>query len=79
MFCNHSLELRRSLARITKKPCSQKLSCHESLEALLASQLIRLNKPPGVRPTGIGEVLRRIIGKPIMSVVKKEVVQAAGP
>ena len=54
------------------------MNCYESLEALLASQLIPLNKSPGVRPIGIGEVLRRIIGKAVMSVVKKDVVQAAG-
>ena len=78
VFGNHSLELRRSLARMTKKLCSQKLSCHESLEALLSSQLILLNRSPGVRPIGIGEVLRKIIGKFVMSFVKREVVQAEG-
>ena len=56
---NHSLELQRSLARITEKLCFKKLGCHE-------------------RPIGIGEVLRGIIGKAVMPVVKKEVVQAAG-
>ena len=78
VFGDHSLEPQRSLARRTKKLCFQELSCHESLEALLASQLIRLNKSPGVRPIGIGEVLLRTIGKIVISVVKKEVVQAAG-
>ena len=78
MFGNHSLELRRSSARMTKKLCFQNLSCHESLEALLPGRLIPLNKLPSVRPIGIGKVLRRIIGKAVMSVVKKEVVQAAG-
>ena len=48
------------------------------MDALIASQLIPPNKSPGVRPIGIGEVLRRIIGKVVMSVVKKKVVQAAG-
>ena len=77
MFGNHSLELQKSLARMTRKICSQKLSCHDKLEALLVSQLIPLNKSPGVRPIEIGgEVLRRIIGKVVMPVVKKDVVQA---
>ena len=58
---------------MTKKLCSQNLSFHESLKPLLASQLIPLKKSPGVRPTGIGEVLRKIVGKSVMSVVKKEV------
>ena len=74
VFGSHSLVLRRSLARMKRKLCSQKLSCHKSLEALLANQLIPLNKSPGVRPIGIEEVLRRIIGKVVMSVVKKEVI-----
>ena len=37
-----------------------------------------LDKNPGVRPIGVGEVLRRIIGKSIMSVIKPEVVESAG-
>ena len=73
---NHILELRKSLSRMTKALYSQELSHHESLEALLVSQSIPLNKSPGVSPTGIGEVLRRIIGKVVMSDVKKEVTQA---
>ena len=50
---------------MTKELCSQKLNCCESLETFLASQLT----------IGIGEVLRRIIEKAVMSVVKKESVQ----
>ena len=37
------------------------------------------NKSPGVRRIGIGEASRRLMGKAVMSVVKKEVAQAAGP
>ena len=55
---------------MTKRLCSQKLSCYESLEALLTSQFIPLNKSPGVRPIEI-EVLHRIMSKAIMSVLKK--------
>ena len=38
-----------------------------------------LNKNPGVRPIGIGEVLRRIIGKNISWVLNQEICEAAGP
>ena len=48
------------------------------METLLASQLIPLNKSPGFRPIGVLEVLQKTIGKAVMSVVKKEFVQAAG-
>ena len=45
----------------------------------MANRLIPLDKGEGaVRPIGVGEVLRRICGKCIMSVVKKDVVDASG-
>ena len=49
-----------------------------SLQAYVACRLIPLNKQPGVRPFGIGEVIRRIIGKAILSITSKAIEQAAG-
>ena len=54
-----------------KKAIFPETDCHESLKALLVSQLILLNKSPGVGPIGIGQVLRKIISKAAMSVVEK--------
>ena len=45
---------------------------------LTACRLIPLAKNPGVRPIGVGEVLRRIVGKAIISVVKPEIMSCAG-
>ena len=44
----------------------------------MACRLIPLDKNPGVRPIGVGEFLRRIIGKAILSVIKPEILSSAG-
>ena len=49
------------------------------LSAYTASRLIPLNKSPGIRPIGVGEVCRRIIGKVIMKYAKADIRQAVGP
>ena len=55
-------------------------SYHPSLvEPYVASRLIPLDKNPGIRPIGVGEVLRRIIGKVISHHSKNEIKEAAGP
>ena len=64
-------ELRTELASATRLMCSEKVelvqtedeSPTSSLEAFLACRLIPLDKNPGLRPIGVGEVLRRIVGK----------------
>ena len=43
----------------------------------MSCRLIPLDKSPGVRPIGIGEVIRRIIGKSVMPVVKQDVLSSA--
>ena len=48
------------------------------ISSLLACRLVALDKCPGVRPIGIGETVRRIIAKAILSVVKDDVLMAAG-
>ena len=42
-------------------------------KAFLACRLISLDKNPGLRPIGVGEVLRRIAGKVVMKVMKKDI------
>ena len=48
------------------------------MEAFLSCTLVPLNKNPGVRPIGIGEVLRRIVGKLVTTILKKDIQDAAG-
>ena len=77
-FGNAGIDLRKSIARMTKLLCCEEIQDYESIESLLACTLIPLNKNPGIRPIGIGEVLRRIIGKVVMYVMKKDVIESAG-
>ncbi len=48
------------------------------VSALVASRLIALNKDPGVRPIGVGEVVRRVIGKAILCVIKSDITDITG-
>ena len=49
-----------------------------SVEAFVSCRLVPLDKNPGVRPIGIGEVLRRIIGKSIIRVIKSDILESEG-
>ena len=55
------------------------------LTEYIACRLIPLDKgpgtdgTPGVRPIGVGEVLRRLVGKLLIGVIKENIVSAAGP
>ena len=69
-------DLRRAFANVIKKMCVDNIS-DNSLEALMASRLVPLDKNPGLRPIGVGEVLRRIAGKIVMSITKEDVVRAS--
>ena len=77
---NFSIEgklLREEVAALTRNLL--KSSYHPSLmESYTSCRLIPLGKNPGIRPIGVGEVLRRIIGKTI-SAFLKEIKLAAGP
>ena len=74
-------ELRNALARLAKQMCTQPIeqdTVRSPLNPLLACRLIPLDKSPGIRPIGIGEVLRRIIGKSAMHVMKDDISISAG-
>ena len=69
-------DLSHALALMAKQLCCKNLEDPDSIEALMSCRLIPLDKSPGVRPIGIGEVIRRIIGKSVMSVVKQDVLRS---
>ena len=58
--------------------CSEELVDPKSIQGLVACQLIPLDKSPGVRPIGAGEVLRRIIDKAILTVLKSDILNVTG-
>ena len=74
-FNNKAADLGKALATLARKLASKEC---QHIEAYTASRLVPLNKNPGVRPVGIGEVVRRIIGKCIMEVVNDDIRKAAG-
>ena len=78
-----NIDLRRAFVNVIKKICTEKLPVDTTkdetpLEAFLACRLIPLDKNPGLRSIGAGEVLQRIAGKVVMKVVKEDIKKAAG-
>ena len=69
-------DLCQTLTKVTKKLCTEELSF--SLEEFRACQLIPLNKNSGLRPIGVGEVIRRTIKKVIVSVVRNNIISSVG-
>ena len=77
-FKQSSSRLCETIATMTKILCTQYID-PSTIEPLIASRLIPLDKGEGaVRPIGVGEVLRRIIGKCVMNIAKKDVVEVSG-
>ena len=63
---------------LTAKCLAVELVDPVSISPLLGCQLVALDKCPGVRPIGIGEVPRRIIAKTILLVVREDIQSAVG-
>ena len=77
-FGKESDALAHSIALMTRRLCTS-LVDPASVYPLLSCRLIALNKNPGVRPIGIGEMLRRIVGRSVVQHLKSEIIEAAGP
>ncbi|CEM03378.1 unnamed protein product [Vitrella brassicaformis CCMP3155] len=72
-----SKQLREAFARATNKINSENVDWR-TIAALRDARLIALDKQPGVRPIGIGEVPFRIMTKAICIAARREVEQACG-
>ena len=77
-FKNPSTDLCNALAAVARRLCATDVN-PDGLTAFVACRLIPLDKNPGVRPIGIGDVARRIIAKTILKVVGDDIQSAAGP
>ena len=77
-FNQDGKELREQISTFAKKIAMETID-PTTLEAYTACRLIALNKNPGVRPIGVGEVIRRIVGKTIAWSLSEEIQTAAGP
>ena len=77
-FQSASNDLCDSLASTARRICCSFVD-PKSLYAFVACRLIALDKCPGVRPIGIGETARRIIGKAILTTIGEDIQEAAGP
>ena len=82
-FKKEGKDLQEAIAAFTRKLASEILDPH-TLETYTTGRLIALNKAPGekelqVRPIGVGEVLRRIVGKTISWCLSDEIQEAGGP
>ncbi len=73
-----SHDLCHALAVAGQRICTSNLH-PDDLSAFVACRLIPLDKCPGVRPIGVGEVPRRIIAKAVLSLFRQDVQDAAGP
>ena len=77
-FKHEGQQLCENIATMAKKVATEVID-PTSPETYVACKLIPLNKNPGIRPIGIGETLRRIIGKTVGWVLKNDIQEVAGP
>ena len=77
-FRQTSVDLCSSLALVARRLCTEMVD-PRGLSAFVACRLIALDKCPGVRPIGVGEVVRRIVGKAILATVMMDILETAGP
>ena len=76
-FGNSSNDLYKTFTEVIRKLCiTEELS--SPLKALLACRLIPLDKSPGLRPVGSGEVLRRIASKVVVSHILENIILVVG-
>ena len=77
-FRAQSTDLCDSIGKLARRLATEFID-PSALAPLTACRLIALDKTPGVRPIGVGEVLRRIISRAISLTLRLDIKEAAGP
>ena len=78
IYASEGHDLSDAIARMARLLCTEDVNDPDSISAAMACRLIPLDKNPGLRPIGIGEILRRLIGKAITRVFRSDIDTAAG-
>ena len=76
-YGSSSSDLCKTIAAVIRRLCTEEVNSR-SIEALLASRLIPLDKNPGLRPIGVGEIIRRIAGKVVTMALREELISSVG-
>ena len=72
------MQLSEEIANLSKRLCSEAIPS-DYISTLMACRLVPLKKlDNSVRPVGIGETLRRIISKAVVSLLKPDILSASG-
>ena len=77
-FAESSNDLCTTIANMIKKLCIDN-DLENTLEAFLSCRLIQLDKNTVLRTIGVGEVLRRIVGKVIVSTLRDGIITSVEP
>ena len=79
-FGQYNTDLCKAIAKMARIMCTEECNIDNGrdMESFLSCKLIPLDKSPGIRPIGIGETLRRIIGKAVMSIAKSKLIETVG-
>ena len=76
-FGSTSADLCHAISAFGRRICTSYVD-PTGLTAYTACRLIPLDKKPGVRPIGVGEVLRRIVGRAVMRIARQDLLYATG-
>ena len=69
-------DLHKAVTSLIEKICMEEID-DSSLSSLMASRLVSLNKNPGLRSIGVGEVLQQVKGKVVMRIFSEHVTTAS--